>query len=174
MFPDASKLNAFFGVTLRAGERRFLLMGQAMLKLHERKGRKYPPVGFFAAGSEDGDKDWLPMPVESKGEPGSGTVSKRGGPGNSFVEDAMRDFGLHARAAGKAGTSVVIPHPMDELTDPANLAYAVIRQYFHPIIAGDLAVEIAAPDRRGSPFASTARFAVSRTSSRSSWSATTG
>ena len=34
---------------------------------------------------------------------------------------------------------------MDELTDPAKLAYAVIRQYFYPIIAGNLVVEIASP-----------------------------
>ena len=65
VFPDASKLNAFIGVTRRAGEERFLLMGQAMLKLHESDGRKYPPVGFFAARSDEEDRDWLPMPVES-------------------------------------------------------------------------------------------------------------
>ncbi len=143
VFPDASKLNAFLGVTLRAEEQRFLLMGQTMLKLHELGGRKYPPVGFFAAGSDEDDKDWLPMPVESAGLPSDG-----GGPGEPdaacFVHAAMSDFGL--RPDGDAGTSVVIPHPMDELTDPTNLARAVIRQYFHPIIAGDLVVEIASPD----------------------------
>ncbi|WP_419941173.1 hypothetical protein [Candidatus Palauibacter sp.] len=146
VFPDASKLNAFLGVTLRAGEQRFLLMGQTMLKLHELGGRKYPPVGFFAAGSDEDDKDWLPMPVESAGLPSDG-----GGSGEPdaacFVHAALSDFGL--RPDGDAGTSVVIPHPMDELTDPTNLARAVIRQYFHPIIAGDLVVEIASPDEPG-------------------------
>ena len=145
VFPDASKLNAFLGVTRRAGEARCLLMGQAMLRLHEMDGRKFPPVGFFAAGSADEDKDWLPMPVESEGFPLAGPKSLRGN-GSCFVRDAMDDFRL--RPDGSEGTSVVIPHPMDELTDPANLAYAVIRQYFHPIVAEDLVVEILAPRER--------------------------
>ncbi|WP_419167121.1 hypothetical protein [Candidatus Palauibacter sp.] len=142
VFPDASKLNAFLGVTRRAGERRFLLMGQTMLKLHELGGRKYPPVGFFAAGSEAEDRDWLPMPVESAG-PGPGDAGSAEGVGAAFVHAAMRDFGL--RPGGEPGTSVVIPHPKDELTDPVNLARAAIRQYFHPVITGDLVVEIASP-----------------------------
>lgn len=144
VFPDASKLNAFLGVTRRGDESRFLLMGQAMLKLHTLDGRKCPPVGFFAAGSDEDDGDWLPMPVESSGlgEGGGGTLGPDGG---GFVRAAIHDFGL--RPDGSPGTSVVIPHPMDELTDPSNLAYAVIRQYFHPVIAGDLVVEIVAPGR---------------------------
>ena len=142
VFPDASKLNAFIGVTRRAGEERFLLMGQAMLKLHESDGRKYPPVGFFAARSDEEDRDWLPMPVESVGL-SPDDVEADHDVGGSLVRDAMIDFGL--RPGGQPGTSVVIPHPMDELTDPGNLAYAVIRQYFHPIIAGDLVAEIASP-----------------------------
>ena len=152
VFPDSSKLNAFLGITRRVGEERFLLMGQAMLKLHRVDGRKYPPEGCFAAGSKEEDKDWLPMPVESEGPRSAGDgADGTGSPGNEaclddgarFVRGAMRDFGL--RPGGEAGTSVVIPHPMDELTDPANLAYAVVRQYFHPIVAGDLVVEIVGP-----------------------------
>lgn len=143
VFPDASKLNAFLGVTRRTGETRFLLMGQAMLKLHELDGSKYPPVGFFAAGSKDDDRYWLPMPVES-----AGLRRRRGGSSEGaaacLVQAAMSEFGL--RRDGEPGTSVVIPHPKDELTKPANLVRAAIRQYFHPIVAGDLVVEVAAPD----------------------------
>ena len=139
---DRTSMAGPLGVTRRVGERRFLLMGQAMLKLHELGGHKFPPVGFFSAGSSEEDKDWLPMPVESNGLPSDGGRFARSN-SNCFVRDAMSDFGL--RPDGEAGTSVVIPHPMDELTDPANLAYAVIRQYFHPIIAGDLVVEITSP-----------------------------
>ena len=113
-----------------------------MLKLHELDGRKYPPVGFYAAGSGEEDKDWLPMPVESAGlRPNRGGTT--GEAAACFVHTAMNDFGL--RRDGEPGTSVVIPHPKDELTDPANLVRAVIRQYFHPIIAGDLVAEVAAP-----------------------------
>ena len=152
VFPDSSKLNAFLGITRRVGEERCLLMGQAMLKLHRAEGRKYPPEGCFAAGSNEEDKDWLPMPVESEGPRSAGDgADGTGAPGDEarldhgarFVRGAMRDFGL--RPGGEEGTSVVVPHPMDELTDPANLAYAVVRQYFHPIVAGDLVVEIVGP-----------------------------
>ena len=152
VFPDSSKLNAFLGVTRRVGEERFLLMGQAMLKLHRVEKRKYPPEGCFAAGSNEEDRDWLPMPVESGGARSAGDgADGPGAPGDEarldhgarFVRGAMRDFGL--RPGGEEGTSVVVPHPMDELTDPANLAYAVVRQYFHPIVAGDLVVEIVGP-----------------------------
>ena len=92
------------------------------------------------------------MPVESGGarsagdgadEPGAPGDEARLDHGARFVRGAMRDFGL--RPGGEEGTSVVVPHPMDELTDPANLAYAVVRQYFHPIVAGDLVVEIVGP-----------------------------
>ena len=142
VFPDASKLNAFLGVTRRRGEAQFLLMGQTMLKLHRAEDRKYPPVGFFADGSNEEDGEWLPMPVQSAGLRSAAGGRAKGAAGG-FVQEMMRDFGL--RPNDDVGTSVVIPHPMDELTDPTKLAATVIRQYFHPIIAGDLVVEIAAP-----------------------------
>ena len=145
VFPDASKVNVFLGVTRRLGEQRLLLMGQAMLKIHEFGGLKYPPVGFFATGSEDDDERWLPMPVASRYSRSDGGRAG-GADGACFVRGAMRDFGL--RPEGEPGTSVVIPHPMEELTDPGNLALAAVRQYFHPIVAGDLVVEIKAPDQR--------------------------
>ena len=144
VFPDASRLNAFLGLTRRSHEGRFLLMGQAMLKLHEIGGRKYPPHGFFAAGSSEEDKDWLPMPVMSMGLRRDIRAHRQAN-GGHFVREMMADFGL--RPKGEPGTSVVIPHPMDELTDPTNLSYAVIRQYFYPIMAGDLVAEIVSPGR---------------------------
>lgn len=140
VFPDASRLNAFVGVTRREGEDRLLLMGQAMLKLHKMGDKKYSHYGYFAAASEEPDDNWLPMPLDSRGRAGA------------FVQQAVDDFGLRggdgaARAAGP-GTSVVVLHPERELTDPAKLAWAVITQYFLPIVAGDLVVEISAPGAR--------------------------
>ena len=166
VFPDASQLNVFLGVTRRAGSDSFLLMGQAMLKLHEVAGRKYPPVGFFALRSHRKDDTWLPMPATWRGDrshlpqgearggglaaegdtrrqiPAAGGGSEDDAVGR-FVREAMRDFGL--RPTGAPGTSVVIPHPMDDLAEPANLARAAIEQYFLPVVAGDLIVEIEGP-----------------------------
>ena len=128
VFPDASKLNAFIGVTRRQNDDQLLLMGQAMLKLHELNGKKYAHYGYFAASSDEPEDSWLPMPATSPGLQ------------SDFVRQALADFGLADR--DQPGTSVVVPHPEDELTDPDQLAWAVITQYFWPIVAGDLVVEI--------------------------------
>ena len=130
VFPDASKLNAFIGVTRRQEEDQLLLMGQAMLKLHKLDDKKYAHYGYFAAASVEPEERWLPMPVIS---------NDRHAP---FLDQAVADFGLQDR--DQAGTSVVVPHPEDELADPNQLAWAAITQYFWPIVAGDLVVEIVA------------------------------
>ena len=130
VFPSASKLNAFIGVTRRQDDGQLLLMGQAMLKLHELDGKKYAHYGYFAAASDALEESWLPMPASSLG------------PHAAFVRQAVADFGLADR--DQPGTSVVVPHPDDELADPGQLAWAVITQYFWPIVAGDLVVEIVA------------------------------
>ena len=129
VFPDASVLNIFIGLTRRAGESDTLLMGQAVLKTHtlERDGEqaKYPAYGSFAKRDDSSDHEWLPLP-EQDGE---------------FVDQAQTDFGLQ-RGAG-SGLSVIIPHPKDELTADA-VARAVLTQYFLPIVRGALIVEISA------------------------------
>lgn len=127
VFPDASKLNIFIGLTRREGEGKTLLMGQAVLKTHsvEENGEpvKYPAYGSFAAPDEGPDHLWQPMPVE----------------GGDFVDQAEADFALDRR--GQSGLSVVIPHPKDELT-ANSIARAVLTQYFLPIVRGDLIVEV--------------------------------
>lgn len=134
VFPSASKLNAFIGATRRQDDEQLLLMGQAMLKLHELEGKKYAHYGYFAAASDKPDRRWLPMPASSAA------------PHAAFLKQALADFGLDDRR--QPGTSVVVPHPEDELTDPDQLAWAVITQYFWPIVAGDLVVEIVAAGAR--------------------------
>ena len=125
VFPDASKLNIFIGLTRRAGDGDTLLMGQAVLKTHSVEGIKYPSYGAYAAHDDAEDHEWLPLP-ERDGD---------------FVERAQRDFDLQRGA--DSGLSVIIPHPKDELTADA-VARAVLTQYFLPIVRGALIVEIAA------------------------------
>ena len=124
VFPDASKLNIFIGLTRRTGDGDTLLMGQAVLKTHSVEGIKYPSYGSYAAHDAAEDHEWLPLP-ERDGE---------------FVRQAQADFGLQRGTA--SGLSVIIPHPKDELTADA-VARAVLTQYFLPIVRGDLIVEIA-------------------------------
>ena len=138
VFPDASRLNAFIGLTHRQGERRHYMMGQAMLRLHTLRSRRYPPVGFYAIASDRDDSDWLPLPADSSGA------------GADLISDAMARFSLRegfgSRRRESPGTSIVIPHPKAELADPGNVVRAVIGQYFHPLVRSDLAVEIVFPD----------------------------
>ena len=144
VFPDASSINAYLGVTRRDGEDRDLLMGMAMLKTHHLSdGNKYPPYGYFAAASDSEDDEWLPLPVESSG-----------GGADGLVAQAIRDFSLDRRLEG-AGLSVVVPYPRESAEDddeaaltPATIARAVVIQYFIPIVRGHLEVEIAKPGER--------------------------
>lgn len=132
VFPDASKLNIFIGLTRREGDGDTLLMGQAVLKTHslEEGGEqiKYPAYGSFAERGDPEDHRWLPLP-------------ERGG---EFVAQAQADFAL--QRGDNTGLSVIIPHPKPELT-ANSLARAVLTQYFLPIVRGDLIVEIAEPER---------------------------
>ena len=143
VFPDASSINAYLGVTRRDGEDRDLLMGMAMLKTHHLgDGVKYPPYGYFAAASGAGDDQWLPLPVESGGSP------------NELVAKAIEDFSLDRRLEGP-GLSVVVPYPRETAEGddeaaltPATIARAVVIQYFLPIVRGHLEVEVVKPGER--------------------------
>ena len=129
VFPDASAINAYFGVTRREDDPRVLVMGMAVLNTHSIDGDKYPPYGQFAVADEEVDSDWLPLPVDSDEGPG-------------FVEQIGRDFRL---ARGDCpGLSVIVPFPKSELTRES-IARAVVTQYFYPVVHGDLEVEIIDP-----------------------------
>lgn len=132
VFPDASIINAYFGLTNRMDEDRILLMGMALLKTHRIGSDKYPPYGYFAAASEDDDDTWLPMPVDSDED-------------REFV-DTLLDLNID-RLDGP-GLSVVVPFPKAELT-PDTISRAVVTQYFLPIVRNDLIVEISRPSDSG-------------------------
>jgi len=124
VFPAASRLNAFFALTVRRDDGRRLLMGQAVLRIHKVDGVRYYPYGYF--GRFDGEFA-LPVGEEER------------------VEAFCADFGL---ARGREpGLSVVVPFPDPEL-EPARLLPSVVRHYFLPILAGDLVVEVVRDGRR--------------------------
>lgn len=147
VFPDASGLNAYIGLTRSYEEETKLLMGLAMLKTHHVNDQKYPPYGFFAAPSDDSDENWLPMPVLPNGT------------GSDFIERFESDFYL--RRGDEPGLSIVVPHPHEDLT-PQALERAVVTQYFLPILRGDLRVLITSSDREAVIDRSTLAGAVHR------------
>ena len=131
VFPDASIINAYLGMTQREGEANWLLMGMALLKTHHLGKTKYRYYGSFVAHDDADDEHWLPLPVDSDDDP------------DDFILTALDDFGL--KRMDDPGLSVIVPYPKAELR-PADIARAVLTQYFLPVVRGDLVVEIVHPE----------------------------
>lgn len=117
VFQAASRINTFFGLTVRKDDGRAYLMGQSVLKIHKVDGLRYAPYGYF--GLFDGH---LALPVEDR----------------IYLATISRHFSLDR--IGKPGLSVVIPYPDKEI-NLRGCANSVIRHYFFPILAGRLIVE---------------------------------
>ncbi|MFO7710091.1 MAG: hypothetical protein R6V84_18130 [Desulfobacterales bacterium] len=117
VFQAASRINSFFGLTVRKDDSRAYLMGQSVLKIHKVEGSRYAPYGYF--GFFNG---YLALPVEDP----------------NYHETFSRHFELDR--VGKPGLSVVIPYPDREIC-LRGCANSVIRHYFFPILAGRLIVE---------------------------------
>jgi hypothetical protein len=118
VFQAASRINSFFGLTVRADDGRRLLLGQSVLKIHKLRGHRTYPYGYFGAF----DKDFA-LPLEDGAE----------------LERFERAFGLERREA--PGLSVVLPYPDAEIT-PEAIVESVLRHYFLPILSGDLSVVV--------------------------------
>lgn len=123
VFPAASRLNAFFGLTLRSDDRRHLLMGQCVLKIHHIGEAKHYPYGYFGMPDDDG----FVRPLSSTEE----------------VSGFTRTFGVDRTS--EPGLSIVIPYVRNAIDSPALLA-AVLRHYYYPILAGQLEVTVVDAD----------------------------
>lgn len=120
VFQASSRINAFFGLTVREEDGKCFLMGQSVLKIHKVGATSYEPYGYFGEF-----KDELAMPVEDEAE----------------ISHFCRNFGLTRKT--EAGLSIVIPYPDQEIQRKA-VATSVINHYFYPILSGDLVVEFVA------------------------------
>lgn len=118
VFQAASRINSFFGLTIRRNDPRRLLMGQSVLKIHRLNGRKYAPYGYF--GIFEGD---FALPITDEIE---------------ITRFAM-DFTLTRK--DEPGLSIVIPFPDREIL-PQDIIRSAIHHYFFPILAGDLTMTI--------------------------------
>lgn len=119
VFQAASRINSFFGLTVRNDDRRTMLMGQSVLKIHKVNGLRYAPYGFF--GIFDGD---LPLPIED----------------SKYIVSFVKQFSVDRLE--KSGFSILVPYPDKDLMDPKKCVKSVIRHYFFPLLAGQLIVEI--------------------------------
>ncbi len=119
VFPIASQIHTILGLTHRADDNRRLLLGQSVLKTHVRASERYSPYGFFALHDERG----FPLPIEDP----------------ELIARFCEDFGLQRE---EPGLSVVIPWFRQGDIPFASIAAAVVRQYFYPVIRGDLVVQV--------------------------------
>lgn len=120
VYSSSSELRAFFGLTVRQGENTPLLMGQAVLKNHVIDGKRYPPHGFWFGdrGAED-----IQLPVSDP----------------QIIAELCSL--LKISRTTQPGLSVVVPYLRTGIDEEA-IIDAVLRNYYFPILAGQLVVEV--------------------------------
>lgn len=121
VFSSASKIRTFFGLTVRDDDptRQRLLMGQVVLATHKLNGKKFAPHGFFAVSGPAG----LQLPLSD----------------SQFIDRFSALAGVSRTT--EPGLSIVIPHVLDEINRNA-LIPEIIRNYFFPVLTGQLEVEV--------------------------------
>ncbi|MEE9453512.1 MAG: hypothetical protein V3V13_03900 [Paracoccaceae bacterium] len=120
VFSSSSQIGAFFGLTIRSDDNACILMGQAVLKHHEINGTSHEPHGFWFATRHD---NRLQLPVTDQTE--------------------INTFSNLARLArtDQPGLSIIIPYLAEGITNES-IVEGVIGNYYFPILAGKLEVEV--------------------------------
>lgn len=122
VYSSSSKISTFFGLTVRKGEQSPSVMGQAVLKNHSIDNVFFPAHGFWFDGrSNNGLK--LQLPVSASDE----------------ISKFRSLFGVER--TDQTGLSVIIPYLIDSITNDTILA-GVVSNYYFPILAGRLEVEV--------------------------------
>ncbi|ACG75144.1 hypothetical protein AnaeK_3937 [Anaeromyxobacter sp. K] len=119
VYPAASRTYAFFGLTVRAEDGCSLLMGQAVLKVHDLDGHRFCPYPYFGVADDN-----FCLPVQD----------------DPAIEKFRNDFEL--QRVNEPGLSIVIPYARTDEITPDDILRAAIRNYFFPVLAGTLVVEV--------------------------------
>lgn len=119
VIPRSSRVRSFFAVTRRASEPGLHLMGQAILRHHEIEEKIYTPDGWFSE-----ETNGLQTPFTD----------------NAITDRLKNDFSLSRN--NEPGLGLVIPWIYEEHLTFGRLAAVMAREYFIPILSGDLIVEL--------------------------------
>lgn len=122
VFPRSSRINTFFGLTVRADDGQCLLMGQSVLRSHNVDNVYYSPDGLFGHQLGDG----LTCPVSAQ----------------EFIKKFSQDFNLCR--GSESGLSIVIPWCDPEIKKES-LIEGILRGYFYPILTDNLEVTVETP-----------------------------
>lgn len=127
VFQSASKTRTFFGLTVRHDDGAKLLRGKSVLSTHFIGDDRFMPRGHFGEFSKTPGEENFALPIVESG----------------LLDEVSETFG--AKRGDRSGLSVLVPW-LDEEVDGEwtadRLALAVCEQYFLPIVAGQLIVEI--------------------------------
>lgn len=124
VYRAASRAGCMFGLTVRHSDRQKLLMGQAVLQIHEYGGNEYKPEGYWC-GQQD-ENSALPLPIQN--------------------EDELRCFCEQWKLTrtDEPGLSIVCPFIPAELKGE-RLLQGVAVHFFMRILRGELEVEVVGP-----------------------------
>ncbi|HWX22983.1 MAG TPA: hypothetical protein VN578_24035 [Candidatus Binatia bacterium] len=125
VFPAASRLHAMFGLTVRADSPARVLMGSSVVRTHSVDGKDFQPDAWFGCRERDDD------PVQPV------TTAQ-------FIDSFADAFGL--RRGSEAGLSVIVPS-LDERVDTDDLRRGIVRNFFWPILLGELVVHLESPEK---------------------------
>lgn len=124
VFPRSSLACTHFGITVRSDDSQRLLLGAVTLKTHRLGPVTYSPDALFGIP----DRDGFVLPFSD----------------HTLLDDFSRTFSLSRTE--EAGLSVVVPFLDPEITFES-LVVAVAKNWFIPLLAGDLEVRIESPGR---------------------------
>ncbi len=128
VFPRASRVSTYFGLTVRSDDGKHLLLGRSILKYHRVNGQSFKSDGYFG---EPRDADGFMLPCDTP----------------AVLAEFRDDF--HIARQNESGLSIVVPWyetDGDDGVDRDKVIHAVLRGFFYPILLGQLAVTVATPD----------------------------
>jgi hypothetical protein len=123
VFPTASRLHSMFGLSVRSDTPTKVLMGSAVVRSHSVAGKDFQPDGWFGCRANESEQV---LPVTE----------------SDFIQQFEQTLGL--KRQDKPGLSVVVPCVDDRLS-MEDLRRAVVRNFFWPVLLGELVVELEEP-----------------------------
>lgn len=124
VFPRASRISSFYGLTIRDTDNKGLLLGRSILKFHRVGSTAYKSDGYWGFPRS---KDGFVLAADGRGT----------------LEQFRMDFNLSR--AHEPGLSLVVPYydvDGDEEITTTGVIGAVLRGFFYPILLGHLEVTV--------------------------------
>jgi len=120
VYSSSSMIRVFYGLTIRAGDAGPSMLGQAVLAGHVTGGKQYPAHGFYFR-ERAANRFQLPI--------------------TDTAEIAWFTNLANVSRTSQTGLSLVIPYLIPSVTEESIVA-GVVANYYFPILAGKLVVEV--------------------------------